>query len=92
MPQLIGYMTERKRHRERWVGALVNTSTAEIPIRLINGVDDPVSGRHMAARYAQLVHNADIVLLDHIGHYPHVEAPDAVTRAFLEVHANEVLA
>jgi pimeloyl-ACP methyl ester carboxylesterase len=48
-------------------------------IRLINGALDPVSGRHMAERFAELVPNADIVLLEEAGHYPHVEVPERVS-------------
>ncbi|MDG2450499.1 MAG: alpha/beta hydrolase, partial [Saprospiraceae bacterium] len=62
----------RIENRERWVNALINT---EIPIRLVNGPMDPVSGAHMVERYKELVPNPDCVLLDNIGHYPNVEAP-----------------
>jgi pimeloyl-ACP methyl ester carboxylesterase len=73
--RLIRYMTERRAHRTRWVGAL---ERARIPLKLIDGADDPISGRHMAARYAELVPRADITLLGRIGHYPQVEAPGEV--------------
>jgi pimeloyl-ACP methyl ester carboxylesterase len=78
---LIGYITERRRHRERWVGAL---QRASIPLRVIDGAVDPVSGAHMAERYRELVPRPDVVLLEGVGHYPQVEAPEAVLRAFLE--------
>jgi pimeloyl-ACP methyl ester carboxylesterase len=76
---LIRYIDERRRHRERWVDALRHAS---VPLRLIDGTDDPVSGRHMAERYRELVPAPDIVLLEGIGHYPQIEAPDAVWHAF----------
>lgn len=68
----IHYITDRKRNRDRWVHALIRT---EIPIKLVNGPEDPVSGRHMVERYKELVPNPDYVFLDNIGHYPNVEAP-----------------
>ena len=86
LPHLIGYMEERRRYRARWVGALTKLPRRQLPLRLIDGADDPVSGRHMAARYRSLVPDADIVLLHGIGHYPQIEAPDAVQRAFLAFH------
>lgn len=52
-----------------------------VPMRLINGASDPVSGRHAAARYQALVPGADVVLLEGVGHYPHVEAPGDVLAA-----------
>lgn len=78
--RLIRYILDRRRHRERWVEALRHT---RVPLRLINGPEDPVSGAHMVARYRQLVPRADIVSLPGIGHYPQVEAPGAVAEAFL---------
>lgn len=78
--KLLRYMTERKRNRARWAGALVNS---HCPLRLINGGADPVSGAHMAERYREIVADADVVSLDKIGHYPQMEAPRAVLDAFL---------
>jgi pimeloyl-ACP methyl ester carboxylesterase len=77
---LITYMTERKTHRERWVRALQESI---VPIGLINGSVDPVSGAHMVARYREVVsRNHFIVELANIGHYPQVEAPDQVVEAY----------
>lgn len=81
LAQLIRYMPERIERRERWVGALL---TSKVPLKLIDGADDPVSGRHMAARYRELVPSADVTLLEGIGHYPQVEAPEAVLEAYLQ--------
>ena len=81
MPALIGYIAERRAHRERWVGAL---TSATAPLRFINGLVDPISGAHMAARYRELVPDPDVVELPGIGHYPQLEAPDAVLAAILE--------
>ena len=80
MPDLIAYMEARRRHRERWVGALVHGS---VPLRLVNGLDDPISGSHMAARYRELVPSPDVVALAGVGHYPQLEAPEAVLEAAL---------
>ncbi len=84
MPKLIGYIDERVVQRTRWVTAMQNT---RVPMRLINGAADPVSGEHMAARYHQLIPSPDIVLLPEIGHYPQVEAPDLVLQALYDFHA-----
>ena len=83
MHKLIRYMPERLANRERWVGALRKT---RVPLRLINGPDDPVSGAHMVARYRELVPNPDTVSLPGIGHYPQTEDPAGVLKAFSEFH------
>jgi len=76
-------MEERKRNRARWVGALTRSP---IPMRVIDGAADPVSGAHMVDRYRELVQGADAVLLEGIGHYPQVEAPRAVLDAVDAFH------
>jgi len=83
-PKLITYLAERRRQRDRWIGALQRT---RVPLRLVNGPEDPVSGRHQAEGFAALVPRADVVYLEGIGHYPQVEDPDGTWRAFEEFHA-----
>lgn len=80
MHRLIRYMAERRVHRERWVGAMQRTA---VPMRVIDGAADPISGAHMVARYRELVAEPDTVLLEGIGHYPQVEAPEQVLRGYL---------
>ena len=73
---LITYMRDRREHRQRWVNALQQST---IPLALINGSVDPVSGAHMVARYQTLECRLDYLAeLPSIGHYPQVEAPDQV--------------
>lgn len=80
MYRLIRYMPERRQQRERWVAAM---QRGQVPLRVIDGAADPISGAHMVARYRELVPNPDCVLLETIGHYPQVEAPDAVLQHYL---------
>ena len=79
LAELIAYMAERRAQRERWVGALLKT---RVPLRMINGVHDPVSGEHLVERMEQLRPGIDTVRLP-VGHYPQVEAAEAVLEAFL---------
>lgn len=80
IPSLLRYMQERKKNRDRWVGSMTQT---DIPVRVINGTSDPISGGHMVERYCELVPEPDTVLLSGIGHYPQIEAPDRVLEAAL---------
>ncbi|MGH8446951.1 MAG: alpha/beta fold hydrolase [Solimonas sp.] len=83
LPRLLRYIDERRVERRRWVGALLE---AGLPMRLICGTADPASGAPMAARYRELLPKADVVMLEGIGHFPHIEAPDRSLRAFLAFH------
>ena len=77
---LIRYMAERVQYRQRWVGALQAT---KIPLCFINGVADPISGQHMVDRYRELIPHPQVVELKGIGHFPLIEAPQAVLEHFL---------
>ena len=79
-PKLIGYMPERRLRRERWVGALQQTA---LPLKLIDGMTDPVSGAHMVRRYRELIARADVTELTGIGHYPQIEAPHDLLSAYM---------
>lgn len=79
--RLLRYLAERRARRDRWVGAMQATRT---PLRFVNGSLDPISGAHMAARYRELIPDADVVALDDVGHYPQVEAPGEVLAACRE--------
>lgn len=80
--KLIQYMREREKYRTRWVGALERMTQ---PFRLINGLDDKVSGRHLVKRFRQVLpHQTDIIELEGIGHFPHFEVPEVVLRHFFE--------
>ena len=57
MHKLINYIPQRIEHRERWVGALQKTT---VPLKLIVGPVDPISGTHMADRYRELVPHPDV--------------------------------
>ncbi|MGH8105537.1 MAG: alpha/beta fold hydrolase, partial [Arenimonas sp.] len=81
--RLLQYIPERRKHRDRWLKAMQETG---IPMRLVNGLEDPVSGRHLLERYREIIPGADVVELEGIGHYPQVETPGAVLAAFLDFH------
>jgi len=80
--RLIRYMVERAKYRERWLAALRQMTQ---PFRFINGLADPVSGKHLIDRFRELVPDQkDITELDGIGHFPHLECPDKVLTAYLD--------
>lgn len=81
MPRLLRYIAERRQHRERWVGALLH---AGVPVALINGLEDPISGRSIVARWRELLPAAPVFELAGVGHFPQVEAPEEVLRSYAD--------
>jgi pimeloyl-ACP methyl ester carboxylesterase len=82
------FINDRYVHRNRWVQAMRQT---KVPMRFIDGPADPNSGKHMADRYLQLIPDPDVVMLNEdIGHWPQIEAPDAVLTHLLD-HIERVI-
>src|SRR6185436_8133000 len=78
--RLVHHYGDQRRHGERWEHAL---ETTPIPLRIVWGMFDPVSGAPIAQRLKERRKNADVVELDGVGHYPHSEVPDVVARHVL---------
>lgn len=89
LPKIIGYIRERARYRERWVGAL---QRADIQICLVDGIEDPISGATIVSRWRELLPAAPVFELDGVGHYPQWEAPARVLAALEIFHAGAVTA
>ena len=85
MPKIIQYIRERQQHRERWTGAL---QQAGIPLHLIVGERDPISGKTIAERWQTLLPNSPLSRLAGVGHYPQWEVPAQVLVA---IEGNGVL-
>lgn len=81
MPLLLGYIAERRACRQRWVGAL---ESSRVPIMLVDGEADPVSGAHLADRWTELLPGRPVTRLPGIGHWPQLEAPGDVLAAARE--------
>jgi pimeloyl-ACP methyl ester carboxylesterase len=79
--KLLHYIADRMTHKDRWEAALVG---AQDCIGLINGALDPVSGKHAYDRWRSTLPNARHHLIESVGHYPHVEAPEEVAATALE--------
>lgn len=79
MPKLLGYIEERRRHQERWVGAL--TGTPDVAKRFVWGPEDPVSGAHVIPELEAKVPGARITVLDGVGHWPQLEDPAGTAAA-----------
>lgn len=83
MPRRIRYMAERREHAQRWVTAIAD---AKLPMMMINGLADPVSGAHAADGFAKIAPKAKLARLPEIGHFPQIEAPEAVSELIHKFH------
>ena len=72
--QLSGYIDERYRFRERWVGAL---RRLDIPALVLWARRDPVAVPAIGRGLADRIPGARLVWLDRLGHYPMLEDPEA---------------
>jgi len=81
---LIRYMDERRQREADWVGALESGVTC---IGFAWGMLDPISGAHIAERIVERFPDAPRRLLDDVGHWPPIEAPQAVVDVYREVDA-----
>ncbi len=73
LPRLIRYIEERRKNEARFTSALTEHPS---PLTVIWGADDPIAVPAMAERLAQTRPDARVFLLDGVGHYPMVEAPE----------------
>jgi pimeloyl-ACP methyl ester carboxylesterase len=57
-------------------------ATTTVPLLLIDGLDDPVSGAHLVRAFRDAVPHAACAELAGIGHYPQLEAQAEVLREY----------
>ncbi|MFI9272247.1 alpha/beta fold hydrolase [Kitasatospora sp. NPDC052896] len=79
LPDLLHYIDDRRANYDRWTGALEHYD--EGPLLFVWGPEDPISGAHVLKRLRERRPDATFTVLDGIGHYPEVEAPEEVARA-----------
>jgi pimeloyl-ACP methyl ester carboxylesterase len=76
--RLMGYMIERWQHQFTWLDALEKHSA---PLTIIWGQADPVATPAVADVIVRHRPDTSYIRLEHIAHYPHWEAPQAVAEA-----------
>ncbi len=81
LAKIAGYMKERKRYAERWLGPL---HRANLPIKLIWGRLDPVAVFGIAEKLLKLNPLITLKALDDAGHYPQLEAAAEVAAGVME--------
>lgn len=79
--RLIRYIEERRRHEDRWTGAI---ETHPSPLAVVWGDLDPVAVPAMVRRLTDARPATDVVWLRGVGHFPMTEAPDAFAGAVID--------
>ena len=73
LPRLIRYIEERRRNEARFTGAIESDPS---PLHIVWGMDDPIAVPSMVDTLRAARPDATVDLLEGVGHYPMVEAPD----------------
>ena len=73
LPRLIRYIEERRSNEARFTGAIESDPS---PLHIVWGVDDPIAVPSMVDTLRAARPDATVDLLEEVGHYPMVEAPD----------------
>ena len=85
LPGLTQYIRERRLFWHRWIGALKTTS---LPVNILWATEDPVAVKEMAFVLHDEISNSQLQLIDGVGHYPMIEAPEIWTTEVLKMIAN----
>ncbi|MEM9916710.1 MAG: alpha/beta hydrolase [Bacteroidota bacterium] len=72
LSQLTQYINERYRFWHRWVGSLY---ACDLPIHILWATEDPVAVVAMAHELHKNIDGSSCQLLEGVGHYPMIEAP-----------------
>lgn len=86
LPQITQYLRGRVRFWHRWVGALQRT---EVPTHILWATEDPVAGRDMAEVHHRETPGSTLTLLEKVGHYPMLEAPERWAGALRKLLSGE---
>jgi pimeloyl-ACP methyl ester carboxylesterase len=73
LPRTIRYIEERRRSESRFTGAIEDHPS---PLHAVWGADDPIAVVAMVDRLQEARPETGVDILDGVGHFPMVEAPD----------------
>ena len=81
LPKITQYLRDRVQFWHRWVGAL---RQSQLPLGFVWGAEDPIVGGDVAQVHHVEAPGSQLTILDGVGHYPMLEAPDRWARALLD--------
>ncbi|MEM1180956.1 MAG: alpha/beta hydrolase [Acidobacteriota bacterium] len=77
------YLRDRVRFWNRWIGAL---QQSQLPLSFLWGSEDPIVGADVAQVHHREAPGSHLTLLDNVGHYPMLEAPDRWVNELFRLH------
>jgi pimeloyl-ACP methyl ester carboxylesterase len=80
LPRTIRYIEDRRAEQARFTGAIEHHPS---PLGVVWGADDPIAVLPMTKRLLDVRPDARLTVLDGVGHYPMIEAPDEFAAAVL---------
>jgi pimeloyl-ACP methyl ester carboxylesterase len=78
LPRTIRYIEDRRAEERRFTGAI---ETHASPLAVVWGADDPIAVLPMTEQLTRARPDARVTILDGVGHYPMIEAPDRFAAA-----------
>jgi len=87
LPRITQYLRDRVTYWDRWVGAL---QQATIPLGFLWGSSDPIVGAGVARVHHEEAPGSVLTLLENVGHYPMLEAPEMWKGALIEMQQSLV--
>lgn len=78
LPRTIRYIEDRRAEERRFTGAIETHSS---PLAVVWGADDPIAVLAMTEQLTRARPDAHVTILDGVGHYPMIEAPDRFAAA-----------
>jgi len=81
------YIKQRYTYWYRWIGALQST---DLPIHIIWAKDDPVAVVEMATTLQHEITHSRLTLLEKLGHFPMLEAPERWSNAVINSLAKQI--
>jgi pimeloyl-ACP methyl ester carboxylesterase len=78
LPRTIRYIEDRRAEERRFTGAI---ETHPSPLSVVWGADDPIAILEMTEQLRRARPDAQITILDGVGHYPMIESPERFAAA-----------
>ena len=82
LPKITHYLRDRVHFWHRWIGAL---QQSRLPLNFLWGAEDPIVGGDIAKVHHDEAPGSQLKILDGVGHYPMLEAPERWTQGLLSL-------